>query len=259
MSIVLCWQIIPNVLDWLIDRIGGVEGMKWSMLLAGVFVAITVPIGIIFLRPITLEQLHLVEAERKKEAAAKEKEQEQEKVQQTIELGTVTNNEGEQKKETDTDHDPDAITSEPKVVTSDDTNGGADGEKKKDGENDLEARQKLLAPAPEQPLATPAVEVKEEKKKSCDIAAAFAYFLHFPSLFQNPTYLIHALHFAVIMTVDNIFLSITFDSFLKVSVGSRNCSILLVKFIHNNLNEFGVEAAVNTVYFSLGLILPNIL
>ena len=213
----LCWQIIPNVLKWLINLIGGVEGMKWSMLLAGVFVAVTVPIGIIFLRPITLEQLHLVEAERKKEAAAKEKEKEQEKVQQTIELGTVTNNEGEQKKETDTDQD--AITSEPKVVTSDDTNGAADGEKKKEGTNDLEAREKLLALEPGQPQATPAVEVKEEKKKSCDIAAAFAYFLHFPSLFQNPTYLIHALHFAVIMTVDNIFLSITFDSFLKVNVG----------------------------------------
>ena len=188
--------------------------MKWSMLLAGLFVAVTVPIGIIFLRPITLEQLHLLEAERKKEAAAKEKEKEQ---QQTIELGPVTNNEGEQKKEADTDAD--AITSEPKVVTSDDTNGAADGEKKKEGTNDLEAREKLLVPAPGQPQATPAVEVKEEKKKSCDIAAAFAYFNHFPSLFQNPTYLIHALHFAVIMTVDNIFLSITFDSFFKVNVG----------------------------------------
>ena len=212
---VVCFQIIPNVLKWLMGLFNDpVVGMKWSMLLAGLFVAITVPIGIIFLRPITLEQLHAVEAERKRKAAEKEKQKEKE--QQALELGTVTNAEDEQKKEKE--EDPNAITSEPKVVTSDDTIGGADGEKQKDG-----ASEKLLAPV--QPPAAPAVEVKE-KKKGSDIAAAFAYFKHFPSLFQDPTYLIHALHFAAIMTVDNIFLSITFDSFLEVCVRSSNCSIL---------------------------------
>ena len=56
---------------------------------------------------------------------------------------------------------------------------------------------------------------KEEPKKKSNIAAAFAYFKNMPPLFKNPTYLIHALHFAVIMSVDLVLLSVSFDSFTK--------------------------------------------
>ena len=215
----VCCQIIPNVLKWLMGQFNDpVVGMKWSMLLAGLFVAITVPIGIIFLRPITLEQLHAVEAERKRKAAAKEMAQ-----QQAIEMGIVAQDPYRRTGQPGVQayRYPYAITSEPKAITSDNTNRIAVGEM--EGANNLVAHEKLLAPVPAQPQATPVVE---DKKKLFDNAAASAYFKYLLFIVINPRFLILALNFAVIMTVENIFLSITFGSFLKVCVRSRNCSIL---------------------------------
>ena len=173
-------------------------GLRWILLGSGLCMLITIPIAFL-LRTITMEQLTQLDVQLKK-AQAEEKEEKEKK--EAIELGSLK--EGEEKKE-----DPDAITSEPEVVG---TNGASEGEKK-DGTNDLETREKLLTPAPAQPQPAPPVV---EKKKGSDIAAAFAYFKLMPSLFKNPVYLIHALHFAVMMCVDMIFMSVTFDSFLKV-------------------------------------------
>lgn len=223
----MCSQIIPNLLKWA----NGEVGLRWILIAAGVFVALTIPIALL-LRPITMEQLHLLEEHRKKEAAAKAQ------AQSEASAGGAAIELAEQKKDlSDAKADPDAITSEPKVVTSDENNGLSEGEKikEKDGVNDPEVNQNLLTPAPESPQSpyprmeaaeAPVVEVKKEKKKS-SIAAALAYFKHMPPLFKKPVYLLHALHFAVIMTIDNIFLSITFDSFLKVC---HALSDLIIKY-----------------------------
>ena len=194
-------------------------GLRWILLGSGLCMLITIPVAF-FLRTITMEQLAQLDEQLKK-AQAEEKAREE-----AIELGALENKEGEQTKE-----DPDAIAPEPVVVG---TNGASEGEKK-DGTNDLEAREKFLTPAPTQPQpATPVVE----KKKGSNIAAAFAYFKHMPSLFKNPVYLIHALHFSVMMCVDIIFMSVTFDSFLKVRWMA--CCLLLSRILV--LYEYGTSA-----------------
>ena len=171
-------------------------GLFWILNGAGLCMLITIPIAL-FLRTITMDQLTQLDALLKKQQA------EEKAKEEAVELGKLESKEGELKKD-----DPDAITSEPEVV---ETNGANDGEKK-DG-NDLETREKLLTPAPAPPPPAPPVV---QQKKGSNIAAAFAYFKLMPSLFKNPVYLIHALHFSVMMCVDMIFMSITFDSFLKV-------------------------------------------
>lgn len=196
-SIVLLWpQIIPTALRW--ATLNPDIGLRWALISAGIIVTLTIPVALL-LRPITTEQLHLIEEERKKEAAAKAQAQAQASNTAPIELA-------EQKK------DPETATPEPKVVTTNE-----------DVVNDPAAREKLLTPtgpgaiqsAPAAAAAAPA-----EPKKVSKVAGALAYFKLMPPLFTEPIYLIHAVHFAVIYTLDNIFLTITFDDFTNVCINS---------------------------------------
>lgn len=205
-------QVIPNVLGALYKAIG----LRGILLGAAICMIITIPIAI-FLRTITVEQLALLEKQLKQAQAPppppKEANEEAQNKEE-IELVDHTNKDGEKT-------DPDAITPEP-VVVDEEKNGSTDADKKKEGLNDMGAQEKLLAPAPNTPQtnsgpAAPAV-VEVKKKKGNSLIAAFAYFKHMPPLFKNPTFLIHATHFAVMFCVEMIFMSVTFDSFLKVRV-----------------------------------------
>ena len=162
--------------------------------------ALTIPIGL-FLRLITHEQLAALDAQHKKSqasstAAATGANNEEEKAELVAMQNKNENNFGDSKA------DPDSITKAPLVVSV-------------DGPPDAK-----VTPAPELPVngqnATPAVEIKEEKetKKSDNFTAAFAYFKHMPALFKNPTVMLHAIHFAVIMSVEMLFVSVSFDSFV---------------------------------------------
>lgn len=191
-KIVLLWpQIIPTALRW--ATLNPDIGLRWALISAGIIVTLTIPVALL-LRPITTEQLHLIEEERKKEAAAKAQAQAQAQASNApIELA-------EQKK------DPETATPEPKVVTTNE-----------DAVNDPAAREKLLTPTgPGAIQSAPAAAAPAEPKKVSKVAGALAYFKLMPPLFTEPIYLIHAVHFAVIYTLDNIFLTITFDDFTNV-------------------------------------------
>lgn len=141
---------------------------------------LTIPFGF-FLRLITHDQLaaldkHFKKLQEASSAPAKPAEKEEE-----VELMPMKNNFDEKK------NDPESINTQPVVV-------GGNG-----------------ASAPEKE-----VESTEEKKKKRNVTAAFAYFKQMPSLFMNPTFLLHAVHFAVIMGVEMLFVSVSFDSFISI-------------------------------------------
>ena len=175
---------------------------------------LTIPIGL-FLRLITHEQLAALDAQHKKSqqtstVPATGANNEEEKVELV-----VTANKKDENNFGDSKADPDSITNAPLVVSVDDQSDA-----------------KKVTMATEQPVngqnATPAVEKKEEeKKKSHNFAAAFAYFKLMPALFKNPTVMLHAIHFAVIMSVEMLFMSASFDSFVeKVSFNLKTFKIL---------------------------------
>ena len=182
-----------------------------------VIMTLTIPIGL-FLRLITHEQLAALDAQHKKSqqtptVPATGANNEEEKVELVVTPNKDENILGDSKA------DPDSITNAPLVVSVDD-------------QSDAKKVTNLLV-APEQPVngqnATPAVEKKEEeKKKSHNFAAAFAYFKLMPALFKNPTVMLHAIHFAVIMSVEMLFVSVSYDSF----VADVSFNLKHLKFCH---------------------------
>ena len=165
-------------------------GLRVILLSTAAIMTLTIPIGL-FLRLITHDQLAALDAQHKKS-------------QQTP-TATGANNEEEKVElvatQTDSKVYPDSITKAPIVVS---------------GEGPSDAKKAIIAA--EQQVngqsATPTGEKKEETKKTHNFAAAFAYFKHMPALFSNPTVMLHAIHFAVIMSVEMLFVSVSYDSFV---------------------------------------------
>lgn len=217
-------QIIPSVLRTLLETFK--LDLSWVLRCAAVFMTFTIPIGLL-LRLITHEQLAQLDAQHKKAleaeaaaAAAKDANGAEKEEQELSELPSKDDNAEDTK-----DAPPaytEAITPSP-VVVSGNVNGESDAEKNK--ANELEQQKKLLSPPPalsEQETGP----VVETKKKPHSFVAAFAYFKQMPPLFRNPMFLLHAVHFAVIMSVEMLFVSVSFDSFLLVSIIYCICKLI---------------------------------
>ena len=210
--------------------------------------ALTIPIGLL-LRQITQDQLALLDAKLKQttpaaqSAPAAELANQRQAEGEGIELEPMPNNDTSASDESTADEQKNVPTADkstqtgtdaiaPKlvlrIVDGDGANGRTDAAEEYEGLDNTGISINSLATVPadskppilqtntKQTMKTSDLKVdKALPKKTSNMAAAFAYFKHMPALFKNPTYLIHALHFAVIMGVDFVLLSVSFDSFLK--------------------------------------------
>lgn len=182
-----------------------------------------------FLRPVTTEQLEILEEERKKQSdsvPALNPVVSPCEERRATDFSVVVEQKQKSPQLNDTTTDLNANASELPLVITQENDGHPESERNKDRMGDGEAHERFLVSVQDFPrssnpppgtIVEPIMEITKHKEKTIFKAKARDYFKQILSLIMKPSYLIHVVHFAMVDTIINKFYvkeSVCTDKFL---------------------------------------------
>ena len=206
------------MLRWLI----GVVGLRWALSITGALFGCISLIGLLF-RPIDPRALALLDVQQRSPPAASS---DARAAPEAAAKPAVPNNPSESSEPIDIElemqakpalqslpHDTTAKEDEFKPSSTIEGEAGSQLAEQRD------VHEKLLVDSSaacghNKEKSVPAVAAHESKKSGSKLATSFAYFRHMPPLLCYPTYLLHAVHFAIAIATDITLVAVSLDSFL---------------------------------------------